>query len=305
MMLGASGCAKLNAEYGETEGSTGDPATSKGSTRGTVSSTSVGPSTSGSGATTADSGTSVGDDTTTSVDPSGQPTTIGESGDHFDVGRPVCVVVPETVCDAYGGECGKAESCRPYDPDGNGEVLDTYCFADGEASLGAACKPACAEELKLTCEAGSACDLFSSVPAENGACRPLCTGTVTGPGCVDGLCFQYEAFSGDGFGLCRGDCNPTAKGSECMPEQTCVVREDAPTPTCLPNAAVGVNGDCSDSECPEGSICMSGANLAGCDGWCCAQICDPPDDVCPEEGICVPLEDIGGPVVDMGYCNPP
>lgn len=302
----APGCTRLNAAFDDGEDSTGGGVTGMDSLPATtVSTTRAGSASDGPGAT-GDGVTSIADTDSTSADPSGQPTTSGETDPKFDIGGRRCAVEPGAPCDAYASDCPEGQSCKAYEPDGPGSPFETRCFDHGETPVLQACGPACSGDLEFTCQAFHVCDQFSSVDFENGLCRPLCLGTPAAPGCADGLCFQYASPTGDQLGVCRGDCNPTAKGMGCGDGDACVVREDAPTPTCVALTSVGVNDDCAESECTEGSICIAAANLQGCnEGWCCAEVCDPPDQECPEGGSCVSLEEIGGPRVDMGYCNPP
>lgn len=305
--LGLPSCVALNGAYDEDGPSTGGAGTGVVSTRGLETGLPSGMvSTDSNGATTDIPGvTSVGDSGVTSIDPSGEPTTAGDTGQKFDLGPGVCSVEPGGACNAYGaGECIRTEACRPYDAQGDGEVAGARCFPQGEVPELEACEPACSGDPALVCSDWLVCDEFSSVDDENGRCRPLCTGSMASPSCADGLCFQYSTADGLGFGICRGDCNPTGGGVQCGAGQTCAIRQDAPTPTCRPEPAVGAEDNCSASECSDGQICMSAEALTMCEfDWCCVDICDPPA-TCPGGGACNTLPGLGGATLDIGFCDP-
>lgn len=248
--------------------------------------------------------TSVGDTSATGLGPTGEPASTGSTAPKFDLGSPMCEIEPGGSCDAdEEWVCPETETCRPYDVDGGGTVSGAHCFPQGEVPEQEACEPACSSDPELVCSGCLTCDQFSSVDDENGLCHPLCAGDIAALRCSDGLYFQCDTADRGGFGICRGDCNPTGKEPRCETGQACVMRQDAPTPTCAPTPAAGMSADCSMSECMEGLICMAQGEPPGCEAsWYCAPICGPPQP-CPGGGVCNALPDLEGATLDIGFCD--
>ena len=288
-LLGMAACARPNPTYddaAEDSGSGGgsDPETSSAE----VTSTSAG--TEGMSASTAGPVTSEG-----SSDSDSGGSSSGGSG--F-----TCVLDPKMECNLHGEEpfCTlESESCVPWAPQPDGDVVTTYCFPYGDVGLEGTCLAACVGEPGKTCGPGLLCDIADGEVF--GVCHEPCGGTFEAPSCDTGLCYQFLP-TGWQYGICRGDCNPTGPGKSCDGEQFCAVSTDAPAPMCVTEDDPGERGEpCDMRACAEGLICVGSDFLDGCDeGRCCADLCDPPTP-CSDGSECLPVPDDFGRV-DLGYC---
>jgi len=292
VLLLASACARPNPAFEDSAGAstTASSGTSAGTT--SVGTTSVGEG-SASSATAASS--------TSGSDTSGEGDSESEGGSTTGE-LTECTLPTENECNLYGDAplCpNKEESCVPWGPDVDGPVVTTYCFPYGTGALGEDCTAGCVGDPGKMCDEGLVCDIREG--ELSGSCRIPCSGTHEGPNCDQGLCYQFEP-DGWQYGICRGDCNPTGP-QPCEGTALCAISTAARAPQCTNERDPGELGDdCEARACNEGLICVeTGPNNACKSERCCADLCDPPDGVCPRGDTCIQVPDVFG-LVDVGYC---
>lgn len=286
-LVAAGGCARENPAFNAGGASDGGNVSGEDTTDGgdTSASTTAGPTpppdatgaTSSPGVTTDEvPGTSVG---------------------RYDVPRFLCEA--GGICDAFTGECGGASTCRPH-ADGD-ELVSTRCMPDGDVPWGGPCVPACGGGPDETCGNGLLC---ARTGKAEGECHFLCKGTFEEPLCDPGICFRELTETGMPYGVCAGECDPF-EGESCGGAQ-CVIGLEDPFPTCVPGPDnLPVEG-CEDDTCPQGWGCIPHLLTNDCSaGSCCMRLCQPfPGGAECDEGTCTPFEEIGGPSIPIGFCNP-
>lgn len=286
------GCARANPAYNVDEGddtvNVSGEDTTEGPSTGSSSTGSIDPS-------VATSGVSVSGDASTTTTVGGSETSVGRS----DLPRFVCEAGPE--CDAFEGRCAGERTCRPYVE--QDELARTRCVPNGTALAGEECLPSCAAGPETACGSGLVCDRTG---LKEGVCRFLCKGTVDEPICDEGgICFREITDGGSIFGTCEGECSPFEEGS--CGADACVMGLDEPVPVCVEHTGqIPVEG-CADDPCPQGWGCIPPELSNDCSaGPCCFPLCEPfPLGVQCAEGTCVSFEELGGPNVPVGFCNPP
>jgi len=284
---------------GAEDGATDDDTTGGGST--TVSATTAPVTTTGGttvGSTT-DTTTSTVTTVTTAVT---DPTTEGED----ECGEECCAFLCEpdggwgdADCDLWAQDCPRGDKCMPWANDGGAIWTATRC-SPLDAAPGGVGEPCHVEGSGVSgfddCALGSMC--WGVDPDTNeGTCVGFCEGSEANPQCPDGLaCFI--GFEG-ALVLCLPPCDPLAP--ECGAD-ACVFDEYSGDFWCVPALHVGetyYGEPCGDTPfaCGSDYVCVSGENVANCEGHCCTTICDPAaPNTCPEAEFgqtCLPLGEIG------------
>ena len=222
-------------------------------------------------------------------------------------------------CDVWAQDCPAGEKCMPWSADGSNTWNGLKCSPvdPNPQQVG---DPCTAEGNGLSgiddCGAGAMCWGVSNETGM-GVCVQLCEGSPASPTCADAA--STCTITADGIlPLCLSSCDPLLQ--DCPIEQdSCVLSGDGNF-ACEPNAA-GDGGNPGDpceftNACQEGSICIAGTAISGCDAvFCCTPVCDASDPdasaSCPgaaDGDVCTPwYEDGTAPpgLDDVGYCGLP
>lgn len=306
-------CARLNPSFGEGDaegGTDGDSASSTvGTTRGSDSDVA-------SDTRDADSNSNSNPSETagsmSETDPTGDGTTRGDSSDtgaETDTEAPItCSVAPgpTSFCNTVLQGC-QGGTCAPWSSEIDGDLEGTFCLPAGTRTEGQNCEPICSGLAGDNCGPGLVCDIYSGDPQ----CRPTCSGFELS--CNTGICLRYYWEDEDGeetimpLSLCKGECDPSTfeLNNVCEIGDSCVLDEEAGT-VCVPEEApVAFGGDCSESACAPGLICVSSDVVPECEhDDCCYQACSFAAPVCAV-GSCTTTIDVPfADEISVGFCPP-
>ncbi len=314
VVLAAPGCAKLNSDFADADGSEDTTTAGKSTTSGvsgsdTHLSTGGGPSTTEPGTTepgTTEPGTTHGDSTdeddeSTEGDDDGS--TMGSTaGTDGSTGDPTACPAVYGPCNAFAEDSCDTGECRPYGLGGN--LAGVACVEQPPTAqpllLGDPCSHTCADFFgEDACPPRSICDPFSDAPT----CVRLCGGSPPDYDCDEETPCQVHDTPNGTFGICAPECDLIDQ--DCPTGQTCLPNAEGDAPMCFPAPSEGgeqglpctvING------CDVGLVCLP-SELIGCDEpACCTALCDlesPKGVGCPDGLTCGPY------VASAGACQLP